>query len=72
VVNATFNNISVILWLGNMSTQIKPPTYCKSLSNFITKNCIECTSRFELTTSVAIGTDSTGSWKSNYHINTTM
>ena len=72
VVNGTFNKISVISWLGNMSTQIKPLTYRKSLSNFIKKSCIECTSRFELTTLVVIGTDSTGSWKSNYHINTAM
>ena len=40
VLNATFNNISVILWWsvliggGNRSTQRKPPTCRKSLTNF--------------------------------------
>ena len=40
--NATFNNISVISWDsvliggGNRTSQRKPPTYCKSLTNFIT------------------------------------
>jgi len=39
--NATFNNISVISWGvnfiggGNQSTQRKPPTCCKSLTNYI-------------------------------------
>ena len=41
VFNATFNNISVIVLAsficgGNRSTQRKPPTCCKSLTNFIT------------------------------------
>jgi hypothetical protein len=60
---------------GNQSTQRKPPTCRKSLSNFITYCCIEYTlpwTGFELTTLVVIGTDCTGSCKSNYHtINTT-
>ena len=40
--NAIFNIISVIIVAvsfiggGNWSTQIKPPTSCKSLTNFIT------------------------------------
>ena len=40
--NATFNNISVIIMAvsfiggGNFSTRRKPPTCCKSLTNFIT------------------------------------
>jgi hypothetical protein len=34
VLNATFNNISVLL--VEKSTQIKPPTFLKSLTNFIT------------------------------------
>ena len=36
VLNATFNNISVLLVEKNWSTQIKPPTFLKSLTNFIT------------------------------------
>ena len=38
VFNATFNNISA-MWLWSvllMETQRKPPTYRKSLTNFIT------------------------------------
>ena len=48
VFNATFNNISVISWrlvlLVKESTRRKPPTCCKSLTNFITLCCIEYTS----------------------------
>ena len=60
---------------GNWRTQRKPPTFLKSLTNFITYCCIEYTSpstKFELTTLVVIGTDDTGSCKSNYHTITTM
>ena len=45
VLNATFNNISVISWQsvilvgGNRSTLRKPPTCHKSLTNFITQYC---------------------------------
>jgi hypothetical protein len=46
---------------GILCTQRKPQTYRKSQTNYITKSCIECTSRFELITFVVIGTDSTGS-----------
>ena len=74
VLNATFNNISVIVQVsfiggGNQSTQRKAQTCHKSLTNFITKCCIEYTSPwagFELTKLVVIGTDCTGSCKSNY------
>ena len=81
VFNATFNNISAILWQsifiggGHRSTRRKPPTCCKSLTNFITYCCIEYTSPwvgFQLTTFVVIGTDCTGSCKSNYHTLTMM
>jgi hypothetical protein len=52
-----------------------PPTCRKSLTNYITTCCIEYTSPcggFELTTPVmVIGTDCTGSCKSNYHMITT-
>ena len=60
---------------GNKSTRRKPLTCCKSLTNCITKCCIEYTSPwtgFELTTLVVIGTDCTGTCKSNYHTITTM
>ena len=60
---------------GNRSTWRKPPTCRKSLLNFITQCCIECTSPwagFELTTLVVIGTGCTGRCKSNYHTITTM
>ena len=48
VFNVTFNNISVISWQfyiggGNESTQRKPPTCLKSLTNFITSSCTEYT-----------------------------
>ena len=55
-------------WWGN------PPTCRKSLTNYITECCIEYTSPcagFELTTPVVIGTDCTGSCKSNHHAITT-
>ena len=50
---------------GNQNTRRKPLTCRKSLTNFITKCCIEYTwpwAGFELTTLVVIGTDCTGSW----------
>jgi len=56
------------------STRRKQPTCCKSLTNFITQCCIEYTSpwaRFELKTLLVIGTDYTGSCKTNYHTITT-
>ena len=58
---------------GNGNSQRKPLTCSKSLTNFITKGCIEYNSswtRFKLTL-VVIGTDCTGSCKSNYHTITT-
>jgi hypothetical protein len=54
---------------GNWSTQRKPPTCRKSLTNFITLYYIEYTSplaQFEFITLVVIGTDRTISYKSNY------
>jgi len=49
VLNATFNNDSVISWQSNLLVKEteyteKPPTCHKSLTNFITKCCIEYTS----------------------------
>jgi len=61
VFNATFRNISVILWWSVLlSTRRKPQTCHKSLTNFITKCCIEYTSPwmgFELASLVVIDTD---------------
>ena len=75
VFNATFNNISVILWRSvllleeNRRTQRKPPTRRKSLTNCITSCCIAWVI-FEITTLVVIFTDCIGSCKSNYHATT--
>ena len=74
VFNATINNISVIsvavtfIGGGKCSTQRKPPTCLKSLTNFITLCCMEYTtpwagSKFTLG---VIDTDCIGSCKSNY------
>ena len=83
VFNATFNNISAISWQSVIlveetgvpgDTWRKPSTCRKSLTNFITYCCIEYTSKwagFKLKTLVVIGTDCTGSCKSNYHTITT-
>ena len=71
VFNANFNNITVIYIVGgNRSTQRKPQTCRKSLTNLITQFCIEYTSPsavFELSILVIKGTDCIGSCKSNYH-----
>jgi hypothetical protein len=60
-------------WFLNLEDDLKifNPRCRKSLTNFITSCCIEYTSPllgFELTTSLVIGTDCTGSCKSNYHM----
>ena len=59
---------------GNRSTRRKSLTFPKSLIYFISLCCIEYTSSwtgFELATLVVIGTDCTGSCKSNHHTITT-
>jgi hypothetical protein len=80
VFNATFNTISVISWQSVFlveETGVPRENHwlCrKSQINFITSCCIKYSSpwkRFELTTLVLIGTDCTGSCKSNYHMVTT-
>jgi hypothetical protein len=68
VFNCTFNNISAILWQSVLLVE-------ETEENLITQCCIECTSPwagFELTILVVIGTDCTGSCKSNYHTIMTM
>ena len=82
VLNATFNNISVISWWSVLLVEETGVprenhlTSCKSLTNFTKYCCIEYTlpwMGFKLTTLVVIDTDCTGSCKSNYHmIMTTM
>ena len=63
---------------GNRSTLRKLPTCRKSQKNFITKCVVSSTLRHEqdsnsqLKTLVVIGTDCTGSCKSNYHMIMTM
>ena len=78
VFSATFNNISVISWRSVLLVEKSgenhwPVTsYWQTLSH---KCCIEYTSPwtgFELIILVVIGTDCTGSCKSNYHTITTM
>jgi hypothetical protein len=75
LVNVTFNNISVISWRSVLLVketehpERKTPTCRNSMTNFITHCYIEYMSPwtgFEFTTLVAIGTDCTGSCKSNY------
>ena len=73
VFNIIFSSIVGVSFIGggNRSTRRKPQTFCKSLAYSITLCSIEYTFPwvgFELTTLVVIGTDCTGSCKSNnYH-----
>jgi hypothetical protein len=59
-------------WWGKPEYLERKPLAChKSLTNFITWSFIEYTSPwagFELTNLMVIGTDCTGSCKSNYHV----
>jgi len=66
VLNATFNNISVILWrsvLLDEENGVPGKTTDKLLTIFIT-DVVSSTSRITL---VVIGNDCKGSCKSNYH-----
>ena len=80
VINATFNNISTILWWSVLfveETGVPGENHDLPQVNLSHNsiNCIEYTSSwagFELTTLVVIGTDCIGSYKSNYHAIMTM
>jgi hypothetical protein len=71
VFNTTFNNISVISWrsvlLGEETTDLSQVT--DKLYHILLYT--SPWSRFELTTSMVIGTDCIGNYKSNYHTITT-
>jgi hypothetical protein len=77
VFNTTFNNISVILWRSILlmeKNRVPGENHRPVTDKLYHKCCIEYTlqwTRFELTTLVVIGTDCTGSCKSNYHTITT-
>ena len=72
VFNATFNNISVISW-GSVLLEEEAGENNRPVASHwqpFSHNVVEYTSPwtgFELTTLVVVGTDCTGSCKSNYH-----
>jgi hypothetical protein len=75
VFNATFNNISVIVALNikqtnKLNTLMSIPTDLSQVTDKLYHIMLYTSplSRFKLTTSVVIGTDYIGSYKSNYHM----
>ena len=78
VFNTIFNNISVISWWSVLlveETRAPRENYQPVTSHWqnLLHNIVHLDlSGFELTTSVMIGTDCTGSCKSNYHMIMTM
>jgi hypothetical protein len=80
VFNANFNNISVISWRSVLlveETGVPGENHRLVVSHWqtLSHNVVENTplpwGGFELTTLLVIGTDNTGSWKTNYHTITT-
>ena len=75
VFNTTFNNISVISWWSVLLVEETggPEENLSQITDKLSHIMlyISVWSRFELTTSVVIGTDCRGSCKSNYHMITT-
>jgi hypothetical protein len=75
LVNMSLHLETLIVAVGfNVGGNQRKPTCRKSLTTLIHKCCVEYSSpsaRFELTTLVVIGSDCTGSCKSNYHAVTT-
>jgi hypothetical protein len=76
VLNTTFNNISVISWrsvlLVEETVYPEKTTDLSQVTDILSHNVVSSTPRheqdFELTTLVVMGTDCTGSCKSNYHM----
>ena len=77
VFNATFNNISAMPWRRVLLVEETGENHRPIASHWQTlpHNVVSSTARhevFELTTIVVIGTNCTGSCKSNYYTITTM
>ena len=68
VFNATFNNISVISWQSVLLVEETTDLLQVTDKLYHIMLYTSPSSRFELTTSVVIGTDCIGSCKSNYHM----
>jgi hypothetical protein len=77
VINATFNNISVISWRSVLLVEETGENHRPAASHrqTLSHNVVSSTPRhergFELTALVVISTDCTGSCKSNYYAITT-